>query len=77
MDLLWKIQSRPHWSATLRSNPSIVVTADDGDKLADLATKFTIALLQSSRNESGHGHEHVGRVADAIPGPHGLHRSVA
>lgn len=62
MEKIWKIESRPYWSATLRSDPSIVVTADGGDKLAKVATKLTVALLQGNLSRQRGSEELVGQV---------------
>jgi hypothetical protein len=46
LDLIWKIGfTRGKWSATLRTDRSVVVTAADGDKLRQLLRYCTIAIM--------------------------------
>jgi hypothetical protein len=48
LDLLWKIRHvKGTWSGTLRDDPSVVVTADDGDKLNRLLRGLTIGVLSA------------------------------
>jgi hypothetical protein len=50
LDLIWKIDyDQASWSATLRSDPSVALTAHTGDDLAQLARDLTMAILE------GHG----------------------
>jgi hypothetical protein len=52
LDLIWKISSSSgSWTATLRNDPSVVVTADGGEELAHLTRNLTLAILQ------GHGED--------------------
>ena len=52
LDLIWKINCRrENWSATLRSNPSIVVTAGTGDELAQVTRDLTMAILEGRGTE--------------------------
>src|SRR5882724_2598272 len=46
LDLIWKIRCpQGNWSATLRSDPSVVVKASTGDELDRLARDLTRAIL--------------------------------
>jgi hypothetical protein len=46
LDLIWKIDYRNGmWSASLRNDPSVVLTAGSGDKLAQITRDLTIAIL--------------------------------
>jgi hypothetical protein len=46
LDLIWKIDYRNGmWSASLRNDPSVVVTTGSGDKLAQITRDLTIAIL--------------------------------
>jgi hypothetical protein len=52
LDLIWKIDSGgDRWSATLRTDRCVVVTAADGDELARRTRDLTLAILE------GHGAE--------------------
>jgi hypothetical protein len=52
LDLLWKIGLvKGKWTGTLRNDPSVVVSADSGDKLDRLLRGLTIALLSSPSDE--------------------------
>jgi hypothetical protein len=54
LDLLWKIRhAKGTWSGTLRDDPSVVVTADDGDKLNRLLRGLTIGLLSAQAEGAG------------------------
>jgi hypothetical protein len=46
IDLVFKINSKDGWSATLRNNPSVVLVAGTGDELADLCRELALAILQ-------------------------------
>jgi hypothetical protein len=62
LDLIWKIDSRgDRWSATLRTDRRMVVTAADCDELARRTRDLTLAILE------GHGAEalHAMRSAGA------------
>lgn len=48
LELLWKIRRvGDTWSGTLRNDKSVVVSADDGDKLDRLLRSLTIGLLSA------------------------------
>jgi hypothetical protein len=47
LDLIWKIDCRGGtWSAALRNDPSVIVTAGNGDQLGQLARDLTVAILE-------------------------------
>ena len=53
LDLIWKIDyARGAWSGTLRNDPSVVVTARNGDELARLTSDLTLAILQGRGREA-------------------------
>lgn len=52
LDLVFKITSRPGWTATLRNNPSVVLVAQDGDELARLTRELALAILQHRYQET-------------------------
>jgi hypothetical protein len=68
LDLLWKIRyARGMWSGTLRNDPSIVVSADNGEKLNRLLRGLTIALLSSPSDELQRS-QVTGPHADTVDG---------
>jgi hypothetical protein len=61
LDLVWKIDyDQASWSAALRSDPSVVLTARTGDELAQLARDLTMAILE------GHGAEALRAASAAV-----------
>jgi hypothetical protein len=46
IDLVFKINSKDGWSATLRNNPSVVLVAEDGYELGRLSRELALAILQ-------------------------------
>lgn len=61
LDLIWKIDyDQAGWSATLRSDPSVALTAHTGDDLAQLARDLTMAILE------GHGAEALRAASAAV-----------
>jgi hypothetical protein len=55
LDLLWKIDSRAgRWSGTLRTDRRVIVTAGDGDELAERIQDLTLAILEGRGAEALH-----------------------
>jgi hypothetical protein len=46
LDLVFKINSKDGWRATLRNNPSVVLVADDGYELGALCRELALAILE-------------------------------
>jgi hypothetical protein len=67
LDLVFKITSKPGWTATLRNNPSVVLVAKDGDELARLTRELALAILQHRYPETLSAMRAVG---SALPDPH-------
>lgn len=52
LDLLWEIShSENSWHGTLRSDRSVIVSADNGEKLARLLNGLTVSLLTQAPGE--------------------------
>ena len=66
LDLIFKVSSKGGWSATLRSNPSVVLVAGDGVRLGEISGELALAILE------GHGAEKLQAMREAgqaLPAP--------
>jgi hypothetical protein len=53
IDLIFKVDSKDGWTATLRNDPSVVLVADSGDELAHLTRELALAMLDATRRRCG------------------------
>ena len=68
LDLIFKYSAGDGWSATLRSDPSVILVADNGSELASLTRDFALAMLQDRGQEAL---DELRRAGSALPGPPG------
>jgi hypothetical protein len=52
MDLIFKIRGGDRWSATLRSDPSVVLVSDSSDILTRISRELALAILQNHGKET-------------------------
>jgi hypothetical protein len=59
MDLIFKIRGGDRWSATLRSDPTVVLVSDSSDTLTRISRELALAIIQ------GHGKETLQTLREA------------
>src|ERR1700722_8226147 len=70
VDLVFKINSKDGWSATLRNNPSVVLVAENGDELGALCRELALAILQHRYPETLSAMREAGKaLPESGPGP--------
>jgi hypothetical protein len=52
LDLIFRVSHEDGWTATLRNEPSVVLVADGGEKLAEISKALAIAILQGRGTET-------------------------